>query len=245
MCENAMESPPEGAGTQSRIHDLTERLADRSKRSAFIPSANFPRPPEVHRSAGLDQQHPVWWATGATDHPRVRSARAAGVLQRIEHKLRARRHDEVRDELARAELSGELSEFHALNFQAILAAAEGSEFAWEYLEMAEAVASTPFERAVIAETRAAHDLRQGNPVTAAQRCLVTLEHVHQTEGLWLHLLLALSRLGEVETIDAALQRFTQLDDECTARLVGVLSSEPGLREVCARPAFQRLLAAAS
>jgi hypothetical protein len=244
MFEKTVEFPLEVTGTQSRVHDPTERLADRSKSSAFMPKATSPRPPEVRRSAGFDHEHPASWATGATNHPRGRRARAPGVLQRLERKLRARRHDEVRDELAGAELSGELSEFHALNFQAILAVDEGSAFAGEYLELAEAVASTPFERAVIAETRAAYDLRQGNPIAAAQRCLATLEYVHQTEGLWLHLLLALSRLGEVETIDAALRRFTELNDECTARLVGVLSSAPGLGDIRARPAFQRLLAAA-
>lgn len=165
-------------------------------------------------------------------------------MQRLQLYLRTRRYDAFRDELARAEIAEDLSEFYALNFQATLAVVEGSEFAGEYLEMAEAVASSPYELAVIAETRAAHDLRLGNAVVAAERCLITLEHVHQTEGLWINLLIALSQMGEVETIDAALQRLTQLNDECAARLVGVLSSEPGLHEVHARPAFQQLLAIA-
>jgi len=165
-------------------------------------------------------------------------------MQRLQLYLRTRRYDEFRGELARAEIAEELSEFYVLNYQATLAVAEGSGFAGEYLEMAEMVASSPYELAVIAETRAAYDLRQGNPVIAAERCLTTLEHVHQTEGLWTHLLIALLHLGEVETIDATLQRFTQLNDECTARLVGVLSSEPGLHDVRARPAFQQLLAVA-
>ncbi|HEX7840765.1 MAG TPA: hypothetical protein VF469_24980 [Kofleriaceae bacterium] len=165
-------------------------------------------------------------------------------MQQLQRYLRTRRYDAFRDELARAEIAEDLPEFYALNFRATLAVVEGSEFAGEYLEMAETVASSSYELAVIAETRAAHDLRQGNAVAAAERCLITLEHVHQTEGLWINLLIALSQLGEVATIDAALQRLTQLNDECAARLVGVLSSEPGLREVRARPAFQQLLAIA-
>jgi hypothetical protein len=163
------------------------------------------------------------------------------VMQKLHIYLTAHRYDDFRDELARAEIAGELSEFYALNFQAVLAVAEESEFASEYLEMAEAVASTPHELAIIAETRAAYDLRQGNPLAAAERCLAALDQVHQTEGLWISLLIALYRLGEVETIDAALRRLAQLDDECTARIVGLLSSEPDLRDVRARPAFQRLL----
>lgn len=162
-------------------------------------------------------------------------------MQRLQLHLRTRRYDEFRDELARAELTEDLSEFYTLNYQAILAVAEGSEFAGEYLEMAEAVASSPHELAMIAETRAAYDLRRGNPVAAAERCLTTLEHVHQTEGLWINLMIALLHMGEVETIDAALRRLTRLNDKCTARLAGVLSSEPGLHDVRARPAFQQLL----
>lgn len=155
--------------------------------------------------------------------------------------LKTNRHAEFRHELARAELAGEISEFYALSFQAVLTMAEGSELAAEYLEMAEAVAASPYERAILAEDRAAYDLLHDNPSAAAERCLATLDHVHQTEGLWVHLLIALYRLGKVETIDAALWRLTQLDGECTTRIVGRLSTEPDLRGVRARPAFQHLL----
>jgi len=165
-------------------------------------------------------------------------------MQRLDIYLRAHRYDEFRDELARAEITMEISEFYALNFQALLAVAEGSELAEDYLEMAEAVASCPRELAIVAESGAAHDLLQGNPFAAAERCLVTLAHVHQTEGLWINLLIALSHLGAMQTIDAALRTFTQLNDECIARMVGLLSSEPGLCEVRTRPAFQQLLAVA-
>jgi hypothetical protein len=110
----------------------------------------------------------------------------------------------VRDELARAELAGEISEFHALNYQAILAVVERSELASDYLEMARAAASSPYELAVIAENQATHDLLQGNPFAAAEQCLATLDQVYQTEGLWNHLLIALYHLGEMEAFDAAL-----------------------------------------
>jgi tetratricopeptide (TPR) repeat protein len=162
-------------------------------------------------------------------------------MQRLHRFLRTHRHEEFRDELARAEMAGELSEFYVLNFQAILAVMEDSEFANDYLEMAEAVAASPYELAVIAENRAAHDLLRGNPVAAAEHCLATLDHVHQTEGLWNNLLIALYRLGDTEAVDATLRSFTRLNDECTARLVALLSSEPDLRDVRTRPAFRELL----
>ena len=163
------------------------------------------------------------------------------MMQTLHALLQSRKYEEFRDELARAEIAEEISEFHGLNFHAILAVVEGSEFAGDYLEMAEAVASSPYELAVIAENRAAYDLLQGNPVAAAENCLTTLDRVYQTEGLWNNLLIALYRLGEVETIDATLRSFTKLDDECTARLVKLLSAEPDLRDVRVRPAFRELL----
>jgi hypothetical protein len=108
------------------------------------------------------------------------------------------RYEELRAELARAEIDGELPELHALCLHAMLAMAEGSALASDYLEMAEAVASSPYERAVIAEHRATYELLHGDPLAAAERCLVTLDYICQTEGLWNKLLIALHRLGEVE-----------------------------------------------
>jgi hypothetical protein len=183
----------------------------------------------------------VRWHDSANHHLGSRDARSSTPIQRLHECLKTRRYEEFRDELARAELAQEISEFHALNFQAILAVIEGSEFASDYLEMAEAVASSPYERAVIAENRAAHDLLRGNPVAAAEHCLATLDRVYQTEGLWNNLLIALYRLGDMETIDATLQRFTELDDDCAARLVRLLSCEPDLQDVRARPAFRELV----
>jgi len=162
-------------------------------------------------------------------------------MQRLQALLRERRHDVFRNELTRAEIASEISEFCVLNYRAILAIVEGSEFATDYLEMAESVASSPYELAVIAENKAAYDLLQGNPVAAAEHCLATLDHVYQTEGLWNNLLIALYRLGKVEMIDATLRSFTKLNDECAARLVRLLSSEPDLCDVRVRPAFREFL----
>jgi hypothetical protein len=170
-----------------------------------------------------------------------RDLRSLLTRHRLQMYLRTHRHAEFRHELARAELAGEISEFYALSFQAVLAMADGSELATEYLEMAEAVASSPYERAIIAEDRAAYDLLHDNPSAAAARCLTTLDQVHQTEGLWVSLLIALYRLGKVATIDATLRRLTRLDGECTTRIVGRLSTDPDLHGVRARPAFQQLL----
>jgi hypothetical protein len=163
------------------------------------------------------------------------------VMRKLHSYLDARRYDVFREVLARAELAGHISEFHALHFHAALAMAEESDLAEDYLDMAEVVAASPSELALVAETRAAHDLHQGNPLAAAERCLATIEHVQQTERLWLHLLVALYRLGRTDTLDAALHRLTQLDDECSTRILRQLSSEPMLREVRSRPAFRQLL----
>ncbi|HEX8111253.1 MAG TPA: hypothetical protein VF516_26170 [Kofleriaceae bacterium] len=175
--------------------------------------------------------------------PRERTSDPRSFLtrQRLHLYLKTSRHAELRRELARAELGGEISEFYALSFQAVLAMAEGSELAADYLEMAEAVASSPYERAIIAEDRAAYDLLHDNPSAAAERCLATLDHVHQTEGLWVSLLIALYRLGKVDTIDATLRRLTRLDGECTMRIVGLLSTDPDLGGVRARPSCKQLL----
>src|SRR6185436_6118382 len=66
----------------------------------------------------------------------ARSARCPTILQPLGILLDTGRYEELRDELARAELAGQLSEFHALNLHAILAVTEGSESASDYLEMA-------------------------------------------------------------------------------------------------------------
>jgi type II secretory pathway predicted ATPase ExeA len=169
-----------------------------------------------------------------------RCTRGPAIMQRLDLLLKRRHYEEFRDELARAELAGDVSEFYALSSRAALAILEGTELASDYLDMAEAVASSPHERAVVAEQRAARDLLRGDALAAAARCLATLDDIGQTEGLWSHLLIALHRLGEVEAIDATLRSFARLDDECAIRLVRLLASEPDLREVHTRPAFREL-----
>ncbi len=226
--------------TPPRAVHLTARLTERLRRSAALFSGSAAQPPSA-RSPSSD---PVP-SLNPDDEPspcrRLRDPRSFLTRQRLQIYLKTNRHAEFRRELARAELAGEISEFYALSFQAVLAMAEGSELAAEYLEMAEAVASSPYEQAIIAEDRAAYDLLHDNPSAAAERCLATLDHVHQTEGLWVSLLIALYRLGKVATIDAALQRLTRLDGECTTRIVGLLATDPDLRGVRARPAFKHLL----
>jgi hypothetical protein len=108
---------------------------------------------------------------------------AAGCLQRFKVLLEMHRYEELRDELARAELAEEILELHVLSFQAILAAAEGSESASDYLEMAEAVATSPSEFAVVAETVAVCELLRANRGAAAKCCLATLDHRGQADGL--------------------------------------------------------------
>ena len=245
--QNVWEAPCNDELTRARVHQLTERLTKRVRASPFVEGVPPDEVPRVrwrdhaNPDPALDRGSSIRWDDCANHYLGSPTARSSSTMQRLHSLLKTRKYEEFRGELARAEMTGEISEFYVLNSQAILAVVEGSEFASEYLEMAEAVASSPYELAVIAENRAAYDLLQGNPLAAAEHCLATLEHVYQTEGLWNNLLIALHRLGDVATIDATLRSFTLLNDECAARLVGVLSSEPDLHEVRVRPAFKELL----
>jgi hypothetical protein len=108
-------------------------------------------------------------------------------------------YDEFHGEVARAELDGRISELHALGFHAILAMAEGSEFASDYLDMAELVASSPSELAAAAEWRATHDWLQANPHSGEERCHA-IDHHDRTMALGNDLLMTLCRLGEREAI---------------------------------------------
>jgi hypothetical protein len=181
---------------------------------------------------------PVRWNTRGSHDP---GGSSRAVLHRLHTYLQAGRHERCHQELARAEVAGEASEFCVLNFRALLAIIEGSEHIIDYLEMAEAIARLPHERAVIAENRAAYDLARGDPFAAARRCVAALERVCQTEGLWIQLLIALYQLGEIDTIDATLNSFSRLNEKQITRLVTLLSSEPALHAVRARPACKRLL----
>jgi hypothetical protein len=104
-------------------------------------------------------------------------------MQRLHSLLNERRFLELREELASAEIAGEISEFCALTCQAILAVVEGSGFANDYLEMAEAVASSPYELAIIAESLATYDSSRENPSTAAERCLAILDQTFRLRSL--------------------------------------------------------------
>jgi hypothetical protein len=165
----------------------------------------------------------------------------AAARERLRALLDTRRYDELRDALTRAELADELTELDVLTLRASLAIAERSDSARDYLEMAEAVAATPEDRAMVAEHRAAHDLATGDLRGAADRCVAALDHGHQTEGLWIKLLLALDGLGEVATIDAVLDGLGRLGRAATDRLAALVSAEPGLAEVMARAACRSRL----
>jgi hypothetical protein len=181
----------------------------------------------THPPCGPDVGEP----TQSEAQARSRSARNARLVQRLRDSPDRFRNDGFRSALARAELAGEISEFYALICHAILALADGSEFAGDYLMMAEAVAASPYEQAVVAETRTTHDLQHNKPFAAAERCLTTLDRGCYTDGLWKNLLIALSRLGDTRTVDAALRRLAELDDERTARLVESLSGQLDLLDL--------------
>lgn len=91
----------------------------------------------------------------------------------IEQRLRS---DLIRD-MTRAEIIGEISEFHALFLRAIFAMIEGSdsEYVHDYLEMAEITAGWPHERAAIAEARAGYGARPPDLLALVVRCLTSLD----------------------------------------------------------------------
>jgi hypothetical protein len=138
-------------------------------------------------------------------------AQRISILQRLYEFLSASRYDEFRDGLARAESEGELPEFYALSFHALLAMSERSELASDYLEMAEAVASSPYEKVIVAENRITYEVMQDSPRAAAERCRATLAHLQHNEHLWKDLLSALCRLGNMESIEATLRGLTEQD----------------------------------
>jgi hypothetical protein len=135
----------------------------------------------------------------------------ASIIHSLHRFLKEAAHDEFRRELARAEGAGELAEFYVLSFHAIVTMSEGSELASEYLEMAEAVAASPYELIVVTENWTTYDLLQDNPGAAAERCLSTLDHLYRNEHLWRDLLVALCRLGSIELIEATLRSLTDHD----------------------------------
>lgn len=104
--------------------------------------------------------------------------------------------------LRRAELGGDLSEFCAVSLHAILEMSEQSDFAIDYLEMAEAVAVSPYERAIASETRMAYDWLKASPPSVLDGVAATLAHDGHTAMLWNRLVVALSCLGEPTVIAA-------------------------------------------
>jgi len=125
-------------------------------------------------------------------------------MQRLHILLTEYRFFEFREELESAELAGEISEFCALTCQAILAIVEGSEFANDYLEMAEAVVSSPCELTTTTESLATYDSSQRNASTAVDRCLAALDHTFRLRSLEQPIFKPY-RLHQVEMIDVVLQ----------------------------------------
>jgi hypothetical protein len=136
-------------------------------------------------------------------------ARTAGPTHRLYKPLHIFMCAEFRSELARAEIADEISEFCALSFQAILAIAEGSEFAIDYLEMVEAAAASAFDSAIVTSIQNTYDLVRRDPSIAAERCLTLIGQLCHTEGLCRGLLIALARLGDLHAIDAVERGFVQ------------------------------------
>ncbi|HEX3765499.1 MAG TPA: hypothetical protein VHW23_42680 [Kofleriaceae bacterium] len=140
--------------------------------------------------------------------PAFSGAQRVVLLRRLHHLLERSQYEEYRSELARAEAAGEVSEFYALSYLAIVEMSEGSEFASDYLEMAEAVASAPYELVVAAENWTTYDLLRDSARAVRERCLATLDHLIQNDHLWRDLLVAVCRLGDAEVIEATLRNLT-------------------------------------
>lgn len=137
------------------------------------------------------------------------SAQRVSLTRKLHGLLESSQYDEYRSELARAEVEGELCEFYALSYHAILAMTEGSDLASDYLEMAEAAASSPYELVVAAENWTTYDLLEDTPRAASERCLATLDHLDRNEHLWRDLLMAVCRLGNIGSIETTLRSLTE------------------------------------
>ena len=81
---------------------------------------------------------------------------ALKVLRVFRISILSQTHQKIQHQLGRAELRGEISELHALCLRSIAAAAHGSQFSTDYLELAEAAAASPSDHDFIAETRREH-----------------------------------------------------------------------------------------
>jgi hypothetical protein len=115
--------------------------------------------------------------------------------------LRAARdegYSHIHRELARAELVGTISEFQALSLQAVLAIAEESEFALEYLDMAEAVAGSPIELAALSGWRATFEWLQANPISHAE-CLGATSSQDESFAIDAELLIELCCAGAADS----------------------------------------------
>lgn len=148
--------------------------------------------------------------------PAFSGAHRVVLLRRLHHLLEQSRFEDYRSELARAEAAGEVSEFYALSYLAIVEMTEGTEFATDYLEMAEAVAAAPYELVIAAENWTTYDLLPGSARAARERCLATLDQLIQNDHLWRDVLVAVCRLGDAEVIEATLRNLTSCG--CAERL---------------------------
>jgi len=86
---------------------------------------------------------------------------------------------ELIQDLTRAELTGEISEFHALVLRAIIGMIEerDPDFVTSYLEMAGVVANTAHEMAMIVDMRFTYDSLPMKSQAAASHCLVWVERL--------------------------------------------------------------------
>src|SRR5215510_2831701 len=158
--------------TRCRVRDLNERLTEHLRASTFLLGAASE---EILHARWNDRvcgsslsggSSFVRWNDSAEQYLGSPGGVGSAIVQRLHILMKMRRYQDVHDELARAEISGKLSEFFVLNYRAILAVAVGEEYGAEYFAMAHAVASSPYERAVVAENLATYEMLQGNPFAA-------------------------------------------------------------------------------
>lgn len=87
----------------------------------------------------------------------------------LRHSLGVVARQAVHRHLARAEQSGQMTEFQAVIAQFIIAMYDTPQFALRYLEMVEAAASSECERAAASAARVVHDRLQSNDRGQARR----------------------------------------------------------------------------
>jgi len=130
--------------------------------------------PPSSGSRAADSGDVVWFIFGQL---RSRSEQAAAFCRIGAQLIEPGSPADHAHDMTRAELTAEISEFHALFLRALLGTLEGwdSQRVHDYLDMAEVATGWPHERAAVAQARVEYDLRPLNLRGFVERCVQSLD----------------------------------------------------------------------